>query len=152
VNRAQYGFKAVKPGRASVRTRDRARAAGVIVGRNAEGEQTVTLYIQPRQRVREGEVAALGVLRRHQHRHQNRTMTAAPMPRFEHPCPECGHNIVNINDRPEPHELLVGHGPTKGKPVEVLGIVLLVTLAMYCLATDNTRTPTPDDFKGDDEL
>jgi hypothetical protein len=45
VNRAQYGFKAVKPGRASVRTRDRARAVGIIVGRNAEGEQTVTLYI-----------------------------------------------------------------------------------------------------------
>jgi hypothetical protein len=31
-------------------------------------------------------------------------MSAAPMPRFEHPCPECGHHIVNINDRPEPHD------------------------------------------------
>lgn len=36
--------------------------------------------------------------------------------------------------------------------MEALGIVLLVALAMYCLATDNTRTPTPEDWKGDDEL
>ena len=40
-----YGFKASKPGRACVRSRDRSHAVGLIVGRNRDGERTVTLYV-----------------------------------------------------------------------------------------------------------
>ena len=42
---ARYGFKASKPGRACVRSRDRSHAVGLIVGRNRDGERTITLYI-----------------------------------------------------------------------------------------------------------
>ena len=42
---ARYGFKAVKPGRACVRSRDRSHAVGLIVGRNRDGERTVTLFV-----------------------------------------------------------------------------------------------------------
>ena len=42
---AHYGIKQSKPGRACVRSRDRSHAVGLIVGRNRDGERTITLYV-----------------------------------------------------------------------------------------------------------
>ena len=40
-----YGARNGKPGRAYIRTRDRARGVGLIIGTNQEGEATLTLYV-----------------------------------------------------------------------------------------------------------